>query len=167
MLVFVIIFFSSVIKCLASTSDQLKPDNCFPVRSPVLLSKHGTSSENQRPFITFPSVLSQERACHVVLYRSVSNLKVCYGCARKFSNNYQSQPHDVLLQHICRRKYYKPNGKEGTSAAIQAAHFHLNRNCARKIIPHFGLIDVVVHQEVSKILSEEQKKILLNFRVSV
>ncbi len=64
-----------------------------------------SSSEGPLEKHTVPShpLSSQtaERSCHVVVFRTVINLKRCYGCKKQFTKKHKTEPNDIVLQHFC------------------------------------------------------------------
>ena len=109
---------------------------------------------------------SSKNTCHVVMFGTITNLKKCYGCGSKFSNKHKTAPHNLLLQHFCKRKFIKDK-QEVESHNTQAVYFHLNLNCGRKVLPSLEVKDVIVHDEIRDILTKEQKNVLEKFGISI
>jgi len=95
----------------------------------------------------------------------VLNLKTCYGCSKEFSDRHKTPPNDVIIKHFCHRVYKNANGVYTTTKQLQAAYFHLNLTCIRKVVPHMELRHVIINDDVHEHLSEEHKMILRMIRL--
>ena len=100
------------------------------------------------------------------IFSQVTNLKKCYGCNKNFSKIYKKEPKDMVLQLFCKRKYVK-DGKERTSKNLQAAYFHMNLNCIRKIEPDIETDVILVHHEVRKLLTAKHVELARKFGINL
>ena len=97
---------------------------------------------------------------HLVLIGSVINIKRCYGCGVEFKNKHRNEPNDLILKQYCHRRYKDKTGAYIFSKNLQAAYYHLNLDCARKQEPEMELKDILVHKEVSCLLTNGHKEVL-------
>jgi len=106
-------------------------------------------------------------AFHLTLFGVIKNVKRCYGCGKAFSRQHLKSPHDLILKHFCHRQYRNKDGVEVVSPMSQAAYFHLNLDCARKIEPNMEREDIIVHSEIRQKLTEKHKQLLVGFGIKV
>jgi hypothetical protein len=104
---------------------------------------------------------------HLVLFSSISNLKKCYGCGQIFKAGHKKPPRDLILKHFCHRRYKKKDGVEGVSRTPQAAYFHLQLDCARKVVATMEKTDILIHDEVKEKLTVQHKLHLKRFGIDV
>ena len=72
----------------------------------------------------------------------------------------------MVLQLFCKRKYVK-DGEEQTSKNLQAAYFHMNLNCIRKIEPDIETDVILVHHEVRKLLTAKNVELARKFGINI
>ena len=140
-------------------TEQQQPSVYVPKRG-----KH-RPPENKLKHVNIPKKIDSDICC-IVLFGSITNLKKCYGCGKAFSKKQQKTPNDVIIKNFCNRKYFKA-GKEVLSHNVQAAYFHLNLNCVRKMFPKLETEDIIVHDEQRSKLTEERIFVLLNFGIVI
>jgi len=102
---------------------------------------------------------------HITFFGIVTNLKKCYGCGTAFNAKHTKPPHDIILKYFCRRQYTNKQGANAIARNMQAAYFHLNLDCARKVEPLMELTDIILHSEVRDCLTEKHKELLVQFGV--
>ena len=66
-----------------------------------------------------------------------------------------------------KNKKLKQKNKETKTKNLQAAYFHLNINCIRKVVPNMELRHIVVNDGVKEHLSDEQKMVLRKFGLNI
>ena len=104
---------------------------------------------------------------HLAFYHMVLNLKRCYGCKKEFSDRNKKPPNDVIIKHFCHRVYKNANGVETITKNLQAAYFHLNLNCIRKVVPNMELRHILINDDVKEHLSVEHKMVLRKFGLNI
>jgi hypothetical protein len=53
------------------------------------------------------------------------------------------------------------------SHQLQAAYFHLNLNCIRKVLPEMELEHIIIHAEVVATLDDGQRRVLKKFGLTI
>jgi len=102
---------------------------------------------------------------HITLFGTIPNIKKCYGCKAIFKGVNKKAPNDLILKHFCRRSYFNKEGVYVLTPNTQAAYFHFNLDCARKIQPRMERSDILLHSEIRECLTEKHKQFLTKFGI--
>jgi hypothetical protein len=130
--------------------------------------KHRPPDTRKSPSCASPGANAETvQPLHLAFFSGVTNLKVCYGCKKQFADKYKKKPHNIILKHFCRRSYKDKEGVTKQSKTLQAAYFHLNMDCVRKVVPHAEVTDVIVHEEIKRRLTEGHKKFIQQFGIHI
>lgn len=150
------------------------PDLCVPKtgrhRPPEKRTNVRTSSETEEPCIPVadnhpPS--HHSLSFHLKFFGSIINLKVCYGCKKTFKDKHKREPNDMILQYYCHRTFRDKQGNIRQSKNLQAAYFHLNLDCVRRVVPRMELSDIIINTDVEQRLTDGHKNVLMKIGLLV
>ncbi len=85
---------------------------------------------------------------HVKFFRSIINLKICYGCKKIVQRYIQKAAERFNIATFCYRMYKDKYGNNCCTKYLTSTYFHMKLDCVRKIAPRMEISDIVINEEV-------------------
>ena len=127
--------------------------------------KRKGASNNIPPLLTEFHNNDKQQPFHLTFIAGL--IKKCYGCGQEFSSHNRKSSNDVILKRFDYREYINPLTKlKNESVSLPNTYYHLNADCARKVVPTFEMTNIIIHDEIKKSLSPEHITVLNNLNIT-